>query len=104
VDSHSLDPSHPQRQKPERPADPVSKAFRLNEFLAPEKVNLSTSAWREVKLVFEGTTVTASVDGSTWARQLARPCFNAAKRKLLWMQNGGDQGIELDDIRVEPKR
>jgi hypothetical protein len=29
-----------------------------------------------------------------------RPCFNAAKRKLLWMQNGGEERIGLDDILV----
>jgi hypothetical protein len=31
---------------------------------------------------------------------LNRENFNAGKRKLLWMQNGGEAGIELDDIHV----
>jgi hypothetical protein len=26
----------------------------------------------------------------------SRPNFNAGKRKLLWMQNGGEKGIEID--------
>lgn len=100
VDSHSRDPKHPQRQIPERPADQVSGAYRLNEFLPLEKVDLSRNAWREVSLVFQGERVLITVDAKTWTKTLDRPSFNAAKRKLLWMQNGGEQGIELDDIRV----
>lgn len=102
VDSHSRDANHPQRQKGDRPADPVSDAYRLNEFFPLEKVDLSRSTWREVRLVFRGEQVSASVDGKVWAKTLGRPCFNAAKRKLLWMQNGGEKGIELDDILVAP--
>jgi len=100
VDSHSKDPNHPQRQKNERPPDKVSGAYRLNEFLPLEKVDLTRNAWREVRLMFQGERVTVSVDGHVWSKTLERPCFNAAKRKLLWMQNGGEKGIELDDIRV----
>jgi hypothetical protein len=43
-----------------------------------------------------------SIDGRLWSHHLVRPNFNAGKRKLLWMQNGGEQGIEIDDIHVEP--
>lgn len=58
-----------------------------------------------MKLVFCGEEVFIIVDGQTWSKTLKRPNFNAAKRKLLWMQNGGEAGIELDDIQVaEPTR
>ncbi|MEZ5430114.1 MAG: alpha/beta hydrolase [Verrucomicrobiales bacterium] len=102
VDSHSLDAGHPMRQKSDRPADPVSKAYRLNEFLPLHNVDLSSKQWHDVKLVFQGETVTISVDGLVWTETLSRPAFDSAKRKLLWMQNGGEEGIELDDIRVDP--
>jgi hypothetical protein len=101
VDSHSKDAKHPQRQKGAHPADPVSGAYRLNEFLPVEKVDLTKNAWHEVKLVFGGERVSVNLDGKTWSKALSRPCFNAAKRKLLWMQNGGEQGIEIDDIDVQ---
>lgn len=101
VDSHSLDPNHPLRQKQERPADKVSGAYRLNEFLPLEKADLSANEWREVKIVFQGESAAISVDGKLWSKTLARANFNAGKRKLLWMQNGGEKGIEIDDIRVE---
>lgn len=53
VDAHSRDADHPLRQKPERPADPVSGAYRLNEFLPLEKVTmLPEGTWREVQLMF----------------------------------------------------
>ena len=102
VDSHSKDANHPQRQKTDRPADPVGGAYRLNEFLAVEKVDLTRNSWREVRLIFQGERVTVSLDGKVWSRTLNRPCFNAPKRKLLWMQNGGEKGIEIDDVHVEP--
>jgi hypothetical protein len=44
--------------------------------------------------------VNISVGGTLWTKTLNRENFNAGKRKLLWMQNGGEQGIELDDIHV----
>jgi hypothetical protein len=81
---------------------PSSGAYRLNEFLPLQKVDLTRNTWREVRLVFHGEQVTVSVDGTSWKQTLSRPCFNAAKRKLLWMQNGGKEGIELDDIHVVP--
>lgn len=100
VDAHSKDASHPNRQKTGRPADPKSGAFRLNEFLPLEKVDLTAGVWREVKLVFRGEEVVITLDGRTWSKTLRRANFNASKRKLLWMQNGGEAGIELDDIQV----
>lgn len=102
VDAHSKDPHHPLRQKQERPADPVSGAYRLNEFLPLEQADLTRNEWHTVKLVFTGETVALTLDDTKWTRTLARANFNAAKRKLLWMQNGGALGLELDDLRVTP--
>ncbi len=102
VDAHSLDENHPMRQNSGRPADAVSGAYRLNEFLPKEPVDLSVNAWREVKIAFRGETARMSVDGDRWQTSLTRANFDAAKRKLLWMQNGGTAGIEIDDIRVGP--
>ena len=102
VDGHSLDANHPLRQN-KRAADKVSGAYRLNEFFPVEKVDLSANEWRAVKLEFRGETVEISLDGHLWTRTLKRANFNAGKRKLLWMQNGGDKGIEIDDIRVIPR-
>jgi len=100
VDAHSKDANHPMRQNTGRPADPKSGAFRLNEFLPLEKVDLTANKWREMKLVFRGEEVILTLDGKTWSKTLKRANFNATKRKLLWMQNGGEAGIELDDIQV----
>ncbi len=100
VDAHSLDPKHPLRQNTREP-DPVSKAYRTNEHFPAEKVDLSDNEWRSVKLVFKGDTVDMSVDGK-WKHSLKRPNFDATKRKLLWMQNGGEKGIEIDDVLVTP--
>lgn len=101
VDSHSRDADHPQRQKQGRAADPLSGAWRLNEMLPAEKIDLSDDGWRNVHLQFRGREVTVRVEGAvTWSKTLARPCFHAAKRKLLWMQNGGAEGLEIDDIQV----
>jgi hypothetical protein len=100
LDAHSPDPAHPLRQNT-RPADPVSKVYRTNEFFPAEKVDLSSSAWRTVQLRFKGDAVDMAVEG-LWNRQLKRPNFDATKRKLLWMQNGGEKGIEIDDVLVLP--
>lgn len=98
VDAHSPDPKHPLRQNT-READPVSKVYRTNEHFPAEKVDLSAKEWRTVKLAFKGDTVDMSVEG-IWTRTLKRPNFDATKRKLLWMQNGGTAGIEIDDVVV----
>jgi len=100
VDSHSKDADHPLRQKVGRPVDKVSGAYRLNEFLEKEKVDLTRSEWHQVKLVFQGEQVIVSLDDKVRNKIFSRPCFNAAKRRLLWMQNGGEEGIEVDDILV----
>ena len=100
VDAHSKDANHPMRQNTGRPADPKSGAFRLNEFLPLEKIDLTANTWRVVKLVFRGEEVILTLDGKTWSKTLKRANFNATKRKLLWMQNGGEAGIELDDIQA----
>lgn len=102
VDAHSTDPNHPQRQKAGREADPVSGAFRLNEMMPLEKVDLAENKWRQVRLTFRGDAVTVSLDADTWMKTFSRSNFNAPKRKLLWMQNGGEKGIEIDDIVVKP--
>jgi hypothetical protein len=102
IDAHSKDPNHPMRQKQDRPADKVSGAYRLNEHLPLEKVDLTRNEWHTVKLVFTGETAVITLDDTKWTHNLKRSNFNATKRKLLWMQNGGARGIELDDIRVEP--
>lgn len=100
IDAHSLDPNHPDRQNNNRPADKVSGAYRLNEKFPQESVDLSANVWRKVRLSFNGDTVSISVDGRAWSKTLKHACFNAAKRKLLWMQNGGAKGVEIDDILI----
>ncbi|QDT52981.1 hypothetical protein Pan44_09950 [Caulifigura coniformis] len=99
VDGHSRDADHPMRQK-RREADPVSKAYRLNELLPPSKIDLSKSEWHTVTAEFHGEEVVMTLDGMKWTETLKRPDFNAVKRKLLFMQNGGDAGIEIDDVHV----
>jgi len=103
IDAHSLDSNHPDRQNNNRPADKVSGAFRLNKKFPQEKLDLTANVWRKVKLVFRGDTVAISVGGRTWNKTLKHSCFNATKRKLLWMQNGGEKGIEIDDISVRER-
>lgn len=99
VDAHSKDEHHPLRQN-NRPADKVSGAYRLNEHLPLEPVDLKRNDWHEVQLTFQAEEVTVSIDQALWSKTLCRPNFNAGKRKLLWMQSGGEEGIELDDVRV----
>ncbi|MCX8488279.1 MAG: hypothetical protein ORN22_04135 [Opitutales bacterium] len=100
VDGHTFDKSHPLLQK-NFPPLAVSGSLRTNEVLPTEKVDLSDDGWRNVKLAFKGESVDISVDGK-WQRTLKRPNFDAPKRKLLWMQNGGEKGIEIDDVVVTP--
>jgi hypothetical protein len=99
VDAHSKDEHHPLRQN-NRPADKIRGVYRLNEFLPLEKVDLAKNEWRDVKLTFLGPEVNIIVGGTLWTKTLKRENFDAGKRKLLWMQNGGEKGIELDDIHV----
>jgi hypothetical protein len=102
IDAHSMDANHPERQNTGRPADPVSGAYRLNEQLPLRPLDLSGDEWKGVTIKFVGPKVTLSIEGAKWEESLKRPCFDAPKRKLLWMQNGGDEGIEIDDIVVRP--
>jgi len=101
VDGHSKDPAHPQRQM-KREADAVSGAYRLNEILPPKPLPLEENVWHEVKLTFQADTMNLHLDGKLHAEALKRPGFKGAKHKLLWMQNGGEKGMELDDLRVSP--
>lgn len=101
VDGHSKDPAHPQRQI-KREADRISGAYRLNESLPKHPLPLQGPEWHEVRLVFRGEEVQISVNGQAWSQTLTRPGFKETKHKLLWMQNGGAKGIELDDIHILP--
>jgi len=100
VDGHTFDKSHPLLQK-NFPPLAVSGSLRTNEVLPATKVDLSDDGWRNVKLAFKGDSVVMSIDGK-WSQSLKRPNFDAPKRKLLWMQNGGEKGIEIDDVLVIP--
>jgi hypothetical protein len=99
IDSHTLDAKHPLLQAGRAP-DPVSRAYRLNERFPPIPLDLRTNVWRELRLRFHGSTVDIALDAGGWQHRLEHPGFDAAKRKLLWMQNGGAAGLELDDIHV----
>ena len=79
----------------------MSGAYRLNEMLPLDPVDLSANEWHEVQLIFSGEEVKLSLDGNRWTKVLSRPNFQAGKKKLLWMQNGGEAGIELDTIVVK---
>lgn len=103
VDGHTKDPVHPLRQKTGREADPVSGAWRTNEILTAKPLDLSGTGWHEVKLVFSREEVRVSVDGEAWTETISRTGFREAKRKLLWMQNGGRNAIEIDEVRVEER-
>ena len=100
VDAHTFDKNHPLLQKNFAPIA-VSGSLRTNEVLPAEKADLAANEWRTVRLAFKGDTVDMSVDGK-WARTLKRANFDAPKRKLLWMQAGGEKGIEIDDAIVTP--
>jgi len=101
VDGHTFDTKHPQLN-PGRPADQTSGLFRTNEHLPADKLDLTASEWHTLRLVFRHDEVTVSLDGDRWTKTLRRPGFAPAKKKLLWMQQGGEQGLELDDITVKP--
>ncbi len=101
VDGHTFDPNHP-LLNPDRPADKTSGLLRTNEHLPADKLDLSANDWHTVRLVFDHDAVTVSLDGDRWQKTLCRPGFATAKKKLLWMQNGGQAGIELDDVTVQP--
>ncbi len=100
IDSHSLDPNHPDRQNNSRPADKVSGAYRLNTKYPRDSIDLTKNRWHDVKIQFSGKTVTITLDEKKWKKTLKHACFDQEKCKILWMQNGGGKGVELDDIHV----
>ncbi len=100
IDHHSLDPNHPQRLNKDRAADKVSGAYRLSQKLPKELIEIKPNQWHNVKVTFRNRKVTISVGGKMWTKTLQHACFNAEKHKLLWMQRGGDNGIEIDDIKI----
>lgn len=99
VDGKTSNPSHPNRQ-PSRKPDKVSGLYRVPEKLPPIKLDLAPRQWRTVALTFRDDKVTVSLEDPAWSKTLERPNFPHPKRKLLWMQQGGAQGIEIDDLRV----
>jgi hypothetical protein len=64
-------------------------------------VDLKRNDWRTVQLAFLGEKVNVSIDGKLRSKELVRTNFNDNKRNLLWMQNGGEEGLELDDVHIE---
>ncbi|MEO2002114.1 MAG: hypothetical protein ABGW75_10865 [Pirellulales bacterium] len=100
IDSHSLDPNHPDRQNNSRPADKVSGAYRLNTKYPRESIDLTKNSWHDVRIQFFGETVVITLDDEKWEKTIRHKCFNQEKRKILWMQNGGEKGVELDDIHI----
>ena len=62
IDSHSLDPNHPDRQNNSRPADKVSGAFRLNTKYPRESMDLTKNSWHDVTIQFSGEIVTITLD------------------------------------------
>ena len=100
IDSHSLDPNHPDRQNNSRPADKVSGAYRLNTKYPRDSMDLTKNRWHDVRIQFSGETVIITLDEKKWKKTLKHACFDQEKWKILWMQSGGEKGIELDDIHV----
>jgi len=103
MNHHTLNRNHPgiDTTRPMR-IDTVSRTIRWNEYLPAEKLDLRKNEWHEVNLIFKWEKVTISIEGNRWKQSLNRPGFSAPKHKLLWMQNGGEAGIELDEIFVQP--
>jgi hypothetical protein len=103
VDAHTKDPNHPDVQKDRKP-DATSGAYRAGEKLTPEQVKgLDDDAWHELELVFEGDTVELKLDGHRWKTKLTRPGFAFEKQEIAMFLAGGEQGIEIDDLKVTSK-
>lgn len=100
IDHHSRDPNHPDRRNKDRPADKVSGAFRLSQKLPKDLVELKLNQWHDVNVAFRNRKLTISVGDQGWSKTIQHACFNTKKHKLLWMQKGGDQGIEIDDLKI----
>ena len=102
IDGHTKDPKHPEVQEG-RKSDPVSGAYRYSEKMRPDKVDLEDSEWHQLELVFKKDEVAISLDGKRWRKKLERPGFMHEKQELSWFLNGGDKGIEIDDVKVISK-
>jgi hypothetical protein len=105
VDAHTKDPKNPNllklpKKQQERKPDKVSGAFRVPERLASHKLDLNDNKWHELKLVFKKNTVSISLDDELYTKQVTRPGFGFEKQEISWMQDGGDKGIEIDDLKV----
>jgi hypothetical protein len=104
VDAHTLDPEGPNVQ-PGRKPDAKSKSYRAPEQLKPEMVKgLDDDEWHELKLTFKGDTVAISLDGDRWEQSLSRPGFAFEKQEFFLFLSGGEAGIEVDDLKITPKR
>lgn len=102
VDAHTKDPKELKVKKGKKPRKPdkVSGAYRVQESLPMEKVNLKDNKWHELTLVFKKNTVSMNLDGKLWAKELTRPGFGFEKQGINWFLNGGEKGIEIDDLKV----
>ena len=78
-------------QEPERPKVRHHHLIVISSFL----ISFQSGGLLAAEPTFE-----RMFDGKTWQKTLQQSCFDAAKRKPLWMQNGGAKGIEIDDILV----
>ena len=81
IDSHSLDPNHPDRQNNSRPADKVSGAYRLNMKYPRKSIDLTKNMWHDVRVQFYGETVTITLDEEIWKKTLKHACFDQEKTK-----------------------
>lgn len=99
VDGKTTDPNHPGRQ-PNKPADKVSGLYRVPESFDPVPLEIGVGVWRTLRLSFRGDALTTSIPELNWSHTFQRPTFPHPKRKLLWMQNGGEEGIEIDDLVI----
>jgi len=112
VDAHTKNPKDPKLlknlarrrkqspQKEDRPPDKVSGAYRVEERLKPEAVDLQDKNWHNLQLVFKGDRVVIRLDNNRWTKSLQRPGFAFRKNMLLFMLNGGESGIEIDDLKI----
>jgi hypothetical protein len=112
VDAHTKNPKDPmllktiaqrRKQRPQekdRPPDTVSGAYRVSEKLKPEAVDLQDKNWHNLQLVFKGDRVLIRLDNNRWTKSLQRPGFAFRKNMLLFMLNGGESGIEIDDLKI----
>jgi len=105
VDAHTKDPKQlkVKKGKKQRKPDKLSGAYRMSEKLPMEKVNLKDNKWHELTLVFKDNTVSMSLDEKLWTKELTRPGFGFEKQGINWMLNGGEKGIEIDDLKVISK-